>query len=213
MLPESPFRFLVIDDPVQAMDPARVDGLARVFHNIAATRQLVVFTHDDRLPEAFRRLRLPCRIKEVTRRPGSVVTVRNTLDPVEQYFEDARALALDSRVPADVANTAVPGICRQGLEAACVERIRRVRIGRGEGHAEVERRITQANNLIPIAALALLEDSSRGSQVRQVIEQRWGQDLADVFFACNRRVHQGHSGDLNHFINQCTRLGKRIQGD
>ena len=29
-LPESPFRFIVIDDPVQSMDPARVDGLARV---------------------------------------------------------------------------------------------------------------------------------------------------------------------------------------
>jgi recombinational DNA repair ATPase RecF len=29
-LAESPFRFLVIDDPVQSMDPARVDGLARV---------------------------------------------------------------------------------------------------------------------------------------------------------------------------------------
>ena len=29
-LPESPFRFMVIDDPVQSMDPARVDGLARV---------------------------------------------------------------------------------------------------------------------------------------------------------------------------------------
>jgi hypothetical protein len=26
-LPASPFRFLVIDDPVQAMDPAKVDGL------------------------------------------------------------------------------------------------------------------------------------------------------------------------------------------
>ena len=29
-LAESPFRFIVIDDPVQSMDPARVDGLARV---------------------------------------------------------------------------------------------------------------------------------------------------------------------------------------
>ncbi len=28
--PESPFRFVVIDDPVQSMDPAKVDGLARL---------------------------------------------------------------------------------------------------------------------------------------------------------------------------------------
>src|SRR5690606_16551166 len=57
-LPESPFRFVVIDDPVQAMDPAKVDGLARVLHDAAQTHQVVVFTHDDRLPNALRRLDL-----------------------------------------------------------------------------------------------------------------------------------------------------------
>ena len=56
-LPESPFGFMVIDDPVQSMDPAKVDGLARVLADAAAeTRQVVVFTHDERLPEAVRRL-------------------------------------------------------------------------------------------------------------------------------------------------------------
>ena len=43
-LPASPFRFLVIDDPVQAMDPAKVDGLARVLHRTVAVRQVIVFT-------------------------------------------------------------------------------------------------------------------------------------------------------------------------
>jgi hypothetical protein len=38
-LPASPFRFLVIDDPVQAMDPAKVDGLARVLEKAATDRQ------------------------------------------------------------------------------------------------------------------------------------------------------------------------------
>lgn len=51
MLPESPFRFIMIDDPIQSMDPARVDGLARVLEEVGRQRQLVVFTHDDRLPE------------------------------------------------------------------------------------------------------------------------------------------------------------------
>ena len=55
-LPESPFRFVVIDDPVQSMDPAKVDGLARVLAEPPRDRQVVVFTHDDRLPEAVRRL-------------------------------------------------------------------------------------------------------------------------------------------------------------
>ncbi|MGH3298147.1 MAG: hypothetical protein ACRDP7_40795, partial [Trebonia sp.] len=35
---DSPFGFVVIDDPVQAMDPAKVDGLARVLSSVAGTR-------------------------------------------------------------------------------------------------------------------------------------------------------------------------------
>lgn len=54
-LAESPFRFICIDDPVQSMDPARVEGLARVLADAARTRQVIVFTHDDRLWEAVRR--------------------------------------------------------------------------------------------------------------------------------------------------------------
>ena len=75
-LPESPFRFIVIDDPVQSMDPARVDGLARVLQAAGTDRQVVVFTHDDRLPEAVRRLDIDATVVEVTRREGSLVSNR-----------------------------------------------------------------------------------------------------------------------------------------
>src|SRR5258708_39227997 len=61
-LPASPFRFLVIDDPVQAMDPAKVDGLARVLERTAADRQVIVFTHDNRLAQAVRQLSIPAAI-------------------------------------------------------------------------------------------------------------------------------------------------------
>ncbi|MFA5910375.1 MAG: AAA family ATPase [Vicinamibacterales bacterium] len=81
-LPESPFRFVVIDDPVQSMDPSRVDGLARALEETALTRQVIVFTHDERLPEAVRRLGIESRNIMVTRRPNSVVEVRKSLDPV-----------------------------------------------------------------------------------------------------------------------------------
>ena len=53
---ESPFRFLVLDDPVQAMDPTKVEGLAAVLADLARTRQVIVFSHDDRLAHAARRL-------------------------------------------------------------------------------------------------------------------------------------------------------------
>ena len=37
---QSPFGFAVLDDPVQAMDPVRVAGLAKVLDNLAKTRQV-----------------------------------------------------------------------------------------------------------------------------------------------------------------------------
>ena len=75
-LGESPFRFAVIDDPVQSRDAAKVEGLARVLHAAAATRQLVVFTHDDRLREAIRRLHLDATILRMSRGRRSNVAAR-----------------------------------------------------------------------------------------------------------------------------------------
>ena len=129
-LPESPFRFIVIDDPVQSMDPSRVDGLARVLENASADRQVIVFTHDDRLPEAVRRLDIPAEIVEVTRRDASVVDLRRALDPVGRYLEDALAVAGTADLPSSAAARVVPGLCRLGLEAACMEVVRRRRLGR-----------------------------------------------------------------------------------
>jgi energy-coupling factor transporter ATP-binding protein EcfA2 len=74
-LDESPFRFAIIDDPVQAMDAATVEGLARVLRRAAMTRQLVVFTHDDRLPDAIRRQEIDATILQVERHARSSVTV------------------------------------------------------------------------------------------------------------------------------------------
>jgi energy-coupling factor transporter ATP-binding protein EcfA2 len=111
-LPASPFRFLVLDDPVQAMDPAKVDGLARVLEKAAVDRQVIVFTHDNRLAQAVRQLRLPAAILEVTRRAASAVEVRSCLDPVAQALQDGGALAADRSVPTEVAARVVPGLCR-----------------------------------------------------------------------------------------------------
>lgn len=64
----SPFRFLIIDDPVHAMDLAKGDGLARVLAAVAKTRQVVMFSHDYRLAEAVRRLPERSTTWEVQRR-------------------------------------------------------------------------------------------------------------------------------------------------
>ena len=66
--PASPFRFLVLDDPIQAMDPSKIDGFLEVLVRLAADRQVIVLTHDDRLPAAVRRSHAPARIVEVSPR-------------------------------------------------------------------------------------------------------------------------------------------------
>ena len=81
--PESPFRFVVLDDPIQAMDPAKVEGFVAVMEKIAVDRQVIVLSHDDRLPDAVRRSGVKAQIYEVTRGVGSAVTMTNAFQPVD----------------------------------------------------------------------------------------------------------------------------------
>jgi recombinational DNA repair ATPase RecF len=205
----SPFRFLVIDDPVQAMDPAKVEGLARVFEDVARSRQVVVFTHDDRLPEAARRLGIPAHILEVTRRPGSVVQIRQALTPVERLLKDADDLCLDDAVPEHVAAQVVPGICRLAVEAAFTEAIRRTQLRAGKRHAQVEAEIEAANTLTKRAALAMFAKASKGGGVLSGLNA-WDRSAADTYQALNKGTHQGHRGSLRSLVSQARQLTETI---
>lgn len=210
---ESPFRFLVIDDPVQAMDPARVDGLAHVLRDVAASRQVLVFTHDDRLPEAVRRLGIDATVVEVTRTERSVVALRPSLTPSRRALDDAFALAKTDTLPAKVANRVVPGLCRLALEAACTEVVRRRRIGRGEPHAAVEQLLEASLKLAPRLALALFDDASAAGRVPDEIERRWGRSKRDVYFRANRGAHQGDAApDLLGFVRNAEALVAGVLG-
>nr|WP_218909368.1 AAA family ATPase [Nocardiopsis sinuspersici] len=71
----NPFGFLVLDDPVQAMDTETVEGLSSVLAEVGRHRQLIVFTHDTRLSDALRRLGLPADIRTINRDAMSNVWV------------------------------------------------------------------------------------------------------------------------------------------
>lgn len=108
----SPFRFIVLDDPIQAMDPAKIDGFVRVLVELAKDRQVVVLSHDDRLPQVVRLLAVEARIVEVHRDTNSVVTVAGCQDAAQRYLSDAFALARDTEVPTDVRARVLPGRSR-----------------------------------------------------------------------------------------------------
>ena len=191
MRAETPFDFVIIDDPVQAMDPARVDGLARVLERVAESRQVVVFTHDDRLPEAVRRLEIAAHVIEVTRGPESAVATRVVRDPVAQYLDDARALARTAELPPEVAERVIPGFCRHALEAAATEVVRRRRIGRGEAHGAVAEALERASTLLRKLALALFDEDDRAGDVMTSVKNRWGPRAADAVGLANRGSHGG----------------------
>jgi recombinational DNA repair ATPase RecF len=207
----SPFRFLVIDDPVQAMDPAKVDGLALVLQQVAAGRQVIVFTHDNRLATAVRDLSIPATILEVTRRPQSAVDVRPCLDPVRQALKDARDLNADSKVPESVARRVVPGLCRTAVEAAFTQAFWRRGLSAGQTRATMDASLAGSpRSLTRTAALGMFGDPAEGGKVLPTLG-RWGQVHADTYRALNKGAHEPYAGDLGDLISDSSSLVNKIE--
>ncbi|MFE7235524.1 AAA family ATPase [Streptomyces sp. NPDC057596] len=138
----SPFGFLVIDDPVQSMDPEKVEGLARVLDACARDRQVVVFTHDTRLQQAIAHLGIKATVLRVSSQTDSVVRVETFTDPVKQALAEARDISCDPNLPQDVADHVLPAMCRVAVEAACLETARRrLRDEQGLGLGDIEKRV------------------------------------------------------------------------
>jgi energy-coupling factor transporter ATP-binding protein EcfA2 len=185
---ESPFRFIVIDDPVQAMDPVKVEGLARVLASVARDRQVVVLTHDDRLPQAVRRLDMKATVIELTRREQSVVELRVALDPVRRHIEDALAVAQSKNLPPET-HRVVPGFCRLALEAAAREVVTRRLAHEGRSYEEIEAAWDRATTLLMRLALAFFGDETRAGEVMAHLNRQWPW-AADAVMICNRGAHE-----------------------
>ena len=187
-LDESPFRFLVIDDPVQAMDPSKVDGLARQLAKVAATRQVIVLTHDDRLPEAVRRLGIDARVFEVVRGSKSDIQVEKRIDPTERCLMAARDLSKDTKLPADIARQVVAAQCRQALEAECVDLIQTRMIRAGTSIVKVDAALEKANTLNDMLSLLVMNDARRSNEAGVLLEGEM-RGARDLISAVQRGTH------------------------
>jgi len=211
LLPESPFRFLVIDDPVQAMDPTKVEGLARVLAEAAAERQIIVFTHDERLPAAARRLRIEHRLLAVTRRENSQVQCQPVQEPVQRHLDDAHAVWLTDSLDDQTRQRVIPGFCRQALEAACLEAVWRNRTATGHDFARTEQDVIHAQTLNDKLKLVLLDDLNGDHQaMRTTLYKDFGRRAQDIVDACNRGAHGHWHGGMDGLINGTEWLAKRI---
>jgi hypothetical protein len=219
-LAESPFRFICIDDPVQSMDPARVEGLARVLADAALTRQVIVFTHDDRLPEAVRRLGLPATVHNVTRRAKSVVEVRQTTDPVTPPYHGEMQDAVEPLLPGTPSEWSEHEIARapRAVMRPCCK-ARRPRIpGVFEGGATQQRGMQRRPNAErfrvpttdPLIALALFDDESRTTGVMPRLK-KMGQWAIDAFTVFKMGAHERHEGELKLLVDNSKRLAQSLQ--
>lgn len=158
--PASPFRFLVLDDPIQAMDPAKIGGFLDVLIELAKTRQVIVFSHDDRLPAAIRARSVPAQLLDVTREHGSVVVVKENDLPADRYVSDAEALILDEDLDALIKRKAAPGLFRMAIEAAAHQRFFSDRARAGVAYHESEAEWEDAKTTQRRVALAVTGDIS-----------------------------------------------------
>jgi len=104
------------------MDPAKIEGFLAVLVELAKTRQVVVFSHDDRLPAAIRARSVPAQLLDVTRDEGSLVRVKENDLPAHRYIVDVTALIKDEHLDDVVKRKAAPGLFRMAVEAAAHQR-------------------------------------------------------------------------------------------
>jgi ABC-type hemin transport system ATPase subunit len=188
-LDESPFRFVVLDDPVQAMDPAKVDGLVALLSEIAKTRQVVVFSHDDRLPAALRRMNASARIFEVARGLDSAVSISAAEDPTTRYLGDADALCRDDKVPAETLRRTLPGLLRMAIESAARDRFYATRLTRGEALAEVETVWNEAHGTSQRVSLAIYDEVRSLDDWLRTESRKKGMGIATSGF--HKSLHAG----------------------
>lgn len=189
--PESPFRFLVFDDPIQAMDPSKIDGFLDVLTALAKNRQVIVLTHDNRLPAAIRSSRAPARIVEVMRAANSSISIVDSTRPATRILGDAFAIAADEAVPDDIKRSAIPALCREALEATAWDVYLSKALSDGRSREEVETAWENATKTARRLALALSGDADDDLAV-----DKWksgGRARRDTLSVVNKGVHQGVS--------------------
>jgi energy-coupling factor transporter ATP-binding protein EcfA2 len=208
-MPESPFRFVVIDDPVQAMDPAKVVGLATVLARAAKDRQVIVLTHDTRLADAMRALDIAATVIEVVRREHSVVELRRIQDPVLRYIEDAFAVAKSRDVPTEALRV-IPGFCRLALEAAASLATTRRLLRQGKPYADVQKTLETPTTLNMWLALAFLNDPERSGDVAGFLLKQHP-SAVEAVRECNRGTHSGKLfGEPVPFIRSVEKLARAM---
>ena len=172
MREESPFRFVMIDDPVQSMDPAKVDGLARVLARARRRGRSSCSPTTSASPK-------PCAGSDSTR-----ASRRCTAGPTRSSRRASSTRRRGRRSTTRAHSCATTAFRRWSGTASCRRSAARrsrlpaprscvgTRLGRGDAHASVDEALLDANTLYQRVALALFDDARRTNDVLGPHRQR-----------------------------------------
>lgn len=209
----SPFKFIVIDDPVMAMDGVKIEGLARVLEDLGKTHQVLVFTHDLRLSAAIRLLQIDADHVEVSRSNESQVVCQPAFDAVERNLDHARQALKAGSLVESARRPTVAGFLRNAVEAKCDAIFTRGRLHQGERFDDVATvvRARHDRSTKEWLALALFGNEEEHKRVRGWLEATVGTGDPETVNHLNAFVHGGRgeleeSIDLEALLTQCERL-------
>lgn len=172
---------------------------------------MIVLTHDERLPEAVRRLALDARIIDVKRRARSRVELVASRPPSDRYIGDAVALAKTSELSHDVRARVIPGFCRSAVEAACEARIRKQRIEAGVPHADVERELETLTSLTASLAAVFDLSVSQGHEINARLRAIGGNDAVTAVRLMRAGAHELVHADADALIEGTKRIVTAIE--
>lgn len=208
----SPFRFLVLDDPIQAFDGSRVRLLAKHLSDLSDRYQIIVLTHDERLWQEVRGVHPGARrihLERSTIDGVPVVQVKEATSPGALLLADLATTLSAYRLGAPLQEPAVTALtlscCRQALDAEVTTQIR-VLGGRLQRTYEELRRELEDNSLT-VKRLGLLDRCLQELGLPPLDRQRF----ADTVNALNQGSHgqappSGNAADRDRWQLETRRL-------
>jgi hypothetical protein len=210
--PESPFGFLILDDPIHAFDTWRVRYLARHLMTLAERFQVVVFTHDDRLWRELRGLgAMPTHIRMDRHGDGRPqVRVRNVASPgIQRLNEIQRVLGAEKESPIgapDAVTAMTLAMCRQAVDTEVVAQIEMLGRRVGSPEATVVAELRKARKTLD--QLALLNNYARRAGL-QAIDVN---GFTPTVHALNGAAHgRAPEGEPQLWVRQTRKIIKAVQ--
>lgn len=168
-----------------------------------------MFTHDDRLPEACRRLALEPTVLEAHRGERSQVVVRCRDHPALMYLGDAHAVLNTPGYPGDALRRVIPGLWRNAVESAASDVTRHRLMTAGRSFDDVEAALASASGLRRKLALAL-HDAEHHADVRATVRARWGAPSAGILDVITKGAHEAIERDAEGVVRDTRTLVRQL---